>query len=397
MSFSTETTVIGAGPYGLSIAAHLRARNANFRILGSPMHFWKNNMPKGMMLKSAGFASSLYDPARIFTLEKFCKARNIAYADVDIPVSLETFCEYAGAFQQEIVPNLENEHVAGVETYRDGFLVRLKNGECFTSRRVVLAVGVDYFRRIPAPLTGLSATICSHSAEHNSLEQFRNREVVVLGAGASATDMAVLLQDAGAHVSLVTRRPALAFGTPWGGSARPYLQQLRAPLSPVGPGWRSRLCTEVPWLYRYLPDDVRLRIVRNTLGPEGGWFMKKRMGSIPVLPGYRLQDAALSGGRVHLQLADLDGREKRIAADHVIAATGFEADVRRIPFLSRMIVKALHLIGNTPRLTARFESSVKGLYFVGPIAATSFGPVMRFAAGADFTSRRIVKHLAHAS
>jgi thioredoxin reductase len=397
MSAATDTTVIGAGPYGLSIGAHLRALKADFRILGSPMHFWRNNMPKGMHLKSAGFASDLYDPDRLFTLESFCKAEGIPYADVDLPVSLDTFCAYAIAFQQAMVPMLENENVVQIDMHRDGFELRLQSGERFTSRRVVVAVGVDYFRRIPALLTALPASCFSHSAEHSDLGKFHGREVAVLGAGASAVDTAVLLREEGARASLITRRPALAFGVPWGGAARPYLQRLRAPLSPVGPGWKCRLCTEAPWLYRYLPDDVRLRVVRNTLGPEGGWFMKNRMNSIPVLAGQQLRDARFSGGRVQLQLTDREGQERNIETDHVIAATGFDPDVRRIPFLSREIVKALQLTGNTPRLSAGFESSLRGLYFAGPMAATSFGPVMRFAAGAGFASRRISQRLAQAS
>ena len=54
--------VIGAGPYGLSIATHLRAQQLSFRIFGEPMASWRHHMPQGMSLKSEGFASDLYDP-----------------------------------------------------------------------------------------------------------------------------------------------------------------------------------------------------------------------------------------------------------------------------------------------------------------------------------------------
>jgi hypothetical protein len=77
----------------------------------------------------------------------------------------------------------------------------------------------------------------------------------------------------------------------------------------------------------------------------------------------------------------------------VIAATGYNPDVRRLVFLSTGMIEKLELIGLTPRLSAHFESSIPGLYFVGAISATSFGPSMRFIAGSDFTSQRIVKHL----
>jgi len=37
---------------------------------------------------------------------------------------------------------------------------------------------------------------------------------------------------------------------------------------------------------------------------------------------------------------------------------------------------------------------VPGLYFVGVSAANSFGPVLRFAFGADFAARHITRQLA---
>jgi FAD-dependent urate hydroxylase len=65
---SCDIAVIGAGPYGLSVAAHLKAAGVDFRIIGTPMEFWLKHMPKGMHLKSEGFASSLADPGSTFTL-----------------------------------------------------------------------------------------------------------------------------------------------------------------------------------------------------------------------------------------------------------------------------------------------------------------------------------------
>lgn len=66
----TDVAIIGAGPYGLSIAAHLKARGIPFRIFGKAMHAWLAHMPKGMRLKSEGFASGLYYPDSTFTLAK---------------------------------------------------------------------------------------------------------------------------------------------------------------------------------------------------------------------------------------------------------------------------------------------------------------------------------------
>src|ERR1700676_811402 len=110
-----DIVIVGAGPYGLSIAAHFRRQGLPFRIFGPPMENWLAHMPKGMMLKSDGFASNLSDPDNSFPLRQFCSQRGIEYSDTEIPVSLETFSAYGLAFKERLVPELENKFVVGVE------------------------------------------------------------------------------------------------------------------------------------------------------------------------------------------------------------------------------------------------------------------------------------------
>ena len=124
-----EVAIVGAGPYGLSIAAHLRKRGLSFRIFGPAMDTWSSHMPKGMCLKSDGFASDLYDPDGALTLKKYCAERGIPYADMGIPVRLETFTEYGLAFRDRLVPELENKQVVGIKRTPDGFSVTLDSGE----------------------------------------------------------------------------------------------------------------------------------------------------------------------------------------------------------------------------------------------------------------------------
>jgi len=69
----------------LSIAAQLAARGIEHRIIGSPMQFWMEHMPKGMQLKSEGFASSLYDASGHFTLRRYCAEHDLAYRDIGLP------------------------------------------------------------------------------------------------------------------------------------------------------------------------------------------------------------------------------------------------------------------------------------------------------------------------
>ena len=135
MPNSSDVAIIGAGPYGLSIAAHLRARDIEHRIIGDPMQFWLGHMPKRMLLKSDGFASALYDPKGDFTLRHYCEKRNIEYADLGTPVRVEDFSAYGLAFQQRFAPDLDNKRVTLLERTQTGFTLHLSDGESFTAQR----------------------------------------------------------------------------------------------------------------------------------------------------------------------------------------------------------------------------------------------------------------------
>src|SRR5215471_9983906 len=163
---SSHVAIVGAGPYGLSIAAHLRARKIEHRIVGDPMQFWLRHMPKGMLLKSDGFASTLYDPAGDFTLRHYCEEHNVEYADLGIPVRIEDFCAYGLAFQQRFAPNLYNRKVTSLERTRTGFMLRLSDGGSFPAQRVVIATGLSHFEHVPAPLTILPIALLSHSSAY---------------------------------------------------------------------------------------------------------------------------------------------------------------------------------------------------------------------------------------
>lgn len=392
MNAAPEIVIVGAGPYGLSIAAGLRAQGINFRIFGKPMHSWRAHMPQGMFLKSDGFASNLFDPQENFTLKNFCQEQAIAYDDERLPVRLDTFCAYGLAFQQRLVPEVEDKQVISLAQTHDGFIVRLNDGEVVTPRKVILAVGIHYFQYTPEPIQSLPSEAWSHSAQHHSLAAFHGREVTVIGAGSSALDVAGLLRINGAQVRLVARRPSVAFHS--APCARSWWQRMRHPKSGLGTSLRSRIVADAPLLVHYLPQNIRLRIARNLLGPSGGWFVREQViGKVPLLLNHTLQRAQMRDQRVHLSFRANDGSEHEISSDHVIAATGYRADLRRLPFLDSPLLQQIRCVQHTPQLSANFESSVAGLYFVGPIALNSFGPLMRFVFGARFTAQRLCAHL----
>lgn len=390
-----NTAIIGAGPYGLSIAAHLRRKGIPFRIFGRPMDTWRNHMPVGMMLKSDGFASSLFDPENAFTLKKFCADKGIQYGDSGVPVSLETFNAYGVAFSQHMVPELEEKQVEWVDRAADGFVVRLEGGETVTARNVILAVGITHFDNIPKGLVGLPAPYVTHSSAHHEVAPFRGRSVAVIGAGASALDLAGLLHEAGAEVQIISRKPELKFHNAPAEKPRTFWQNLRAPSSGLGPGWRSRFYANVPGAFHLLPKNIRIEVVQRALGPSGGYFIKNKVvGKVPTLLGFEIAQAEIKDGNVHMNLRGHDGSQKEVTVQHAIAATGYVVDVERLKFLSPQLRTQVKTMDGSPMLSSSFESSVHGLYFVGVAAANSFGPVMRFAYGAGYAARRLATKLA---
>ncbi|WP_293905518.1 NAD(P)-binding domain-containing protein [Phenylobacterium sp.] len=394
ISTNTDVAIVGAGPYGLSIAAHLRARGVDHRIFGSPLSTWRERMPPGMVLKSDGFASSLSAPGRGFTLREYCAQNGVHYHPTGLAVALETFVDYGLAFQRQEVAQLEPQQVVALAPAAGGWRIELDNGGVVTARRVVLAVGITHFARTPEAFAGLSADQVSHSSDHRDFSRFAGAEVTVIGAGSSAVDVALGLAAAGAKTRLVARREALKFARPRDTETRSLWSRIRHPSSGLGNGLRSRLACDAPDLFRALPREARLAIVRRHLGPSSLAEQKAKVeAGVEVLTGRRIATLSGAGGRVRLGLASADGTPAQVAADHVICATGYEADVQRLSFLEAGVRDGLRTAGKAPALSGGFESSAPGLYFVGIAAAATFGPLMRFMFGDEFAARRVSAHL----
>jgi cation diffusion facilitator CzcD-associated flavoprotein CzcO len=391
---SADVCIVGAGPYGLSLAAHLQDAGTPIRIFGRPMDTWRQHMPKSMLLKSDGFASNLSSPKPDSTLCAFCASRGLPYHDTHLPVPIETFIDYGLAFQKQFVPELDPRTITQIQCVDNGFSLRTEDGEEIVARRVVLAVGIRDFAWSPPQFASLPNKFLTHSSQHRDVSAFHGKDVTVIGGGASAIDLAAALHEAGAKVCIVARRPAIHFHTPPAPGSRSLWQRIRHPTSGLGPGWHSRLYTEFPHLFRYLPASARLKIVREHLGPAPGWPMRERVeGKISMYLGTRNFEITLQGDRAMTIFLDAEGHRIERATDHIILATGYRPDIDRLEFLASAIRRQLRTFNQAPVLSAHFESSVPGLYFVGLASVNSFGPMMRFAYGADWTARRLATHL----
>ncbi|GAA0384056.1 NAD(P)-binding domain-containing protein [Streptomyces luteireticuli] len=397
--------VIGAGPYGLSTAAHLKARGVPTRVFGAPMVAWREQMPAGMLLKSTPVASNIDAPQPGHTLLDYCLdvGERRYESDWDV-IPVETFAGYGLWFQQRLVPHLEQVRVKSVERRPGGpgFELKLDSGEQFAARAVVVATGLSGLARVPAELTAavpdgpVDGGPFSHSSHHRDLSGFAGRDVAVVGAGQSALETAVLLAEAGAaSVRVVARRRgAVRFG------AAPDGQSPFKPDTPFGRAWSLYAFSYHADGFRRLPPQLREYLVRKVLGPLGAWWLRERfIGRVDVTEGKRIVRARLAEGRPVLTLAATGtgsgpAEETELAADHVIAATGYRVDLGALDFLGDSVRARLATGAGGPRLGAGYHSSVPGLFFTGLPAAASFGPVMRFVCGTEYASPRLARAVA---
>lgn len=377
-----DAIVIGAGPYGLAAAAHLRAAGAETRVFGGPMEFWAEHMPAGMRLRSGWNASHISDPRAALTLDAFERDHG---SSLSRPVPLRDFISYGRWFQQRVVPDVDVRYVERVEPSPGGFRVVVQDGEPVETRRVVVATGLARFTWRPPEFDGLPPTLCTHSSDHADLSRIARGHVVVIGAGQSALESAVLLLQAGADVEVIMRAESVR----WLGHSQ-WLGPLRALLFPrtdVGPAVLGHIGGRPP-LLRRLPKDAQRRLDRLAMRPAVAGWLRRPAEGLAIVTRRAVKSAHASGGRIRLLLGDGTVRD----ADHVLLATGYRVDIARHEFLASLL-PALRLVDGYPLLDGGFESSIRGLYFLGAPAARAFGPVVRFVAGTDYAARALVYSL----
>jgi cation diffusion facilitator CzcD-associated flavoprotein CzcO len=380
--------IIGAGPYGLAAAAHLRAANVSVRVFGEAMAFWRRNMPKGMKLRSPWIATHIADPLGRYLLDDYFREAGLPLPD-RLPV--EDFIGYGMWFQERVAPDLDSRRVIQAVALGDGgFRLLLDAGESFFAKRVVMATGLLHHEYRPAPFDGLPRALVSHSCQHTDSDRFRGRRVAVIGRGQSACESAALLHEAGADVEIICRGKLAWNGDPDERSTlrkrvRALLGDALIPPSQVGP-FPFNWLVEAPGGVSYLSERLRDRLNEHCLRATAALWLRPRLQDVPVHETSCILDARRDGDRIALTL---DSGTRRV--DHVLLATGYRIDVEKMNILEPGLRGRIARHGGLPTLSAGFESSVGGLHFVGSAAVASFGPLLRFIAGAGFAARRVTR------
>ncbi len=386
--------IIGAGPYGLSIGAHLRDRQIDHRILGRPMQFWSQvaEAANQRYLKSFCFATNLSTPKPGYSFADFNKPRGLETFE---PCSMGNFADYGEWFQRNNVPDVEPVDVANFCQVSDGFAVTTTTGERFVAANVVVATGLACFARTPGVLKSLPRELLSHTADIGSFSPFKGKSVVVIGAGQSALEAAALLHEAGALPHLLVREDRILWHTRVLRN-RSLWQRVRKPMSGLGVGPKAWALFSFPGALNRLPEAWRTQLTKNHLPPEGAWWLRERVENVvPISYEATVIEAHEEGGSVALQISSGNGGNSRqLKVDHVIAGSGYDINVERLNFMDSKLRSSIDCVQGSPRLSASFEASIPGLHFVGPASAMSFGPLFRFVVGADYTARVVSAKLA---
>jgi FAD-dependent urate hydroxylase len=378
-----EVAVVGAGPYGLSVAAHLRRAGIPVHVFGEPMAFWRQNMPKGMIIRSPWRATHLSDPGRTFSLEAYASSCGV---DSGKPLSLEKFVGYGEWFQRQAVPDVDRRAVRLIDTAKNGFRLKLTDGDTLSADRVIVATGLLNQDYRPPLFQGLPRSLVSHTSEHADLSAFRGKHVAVIGRGQSACESAVLLDEAGAAVELISHGAIHWLGVSINATKTTLHRRLRKMLaspSEVGPFPLSWF-VEAPGLVRLLPPEIRGEFTRRCLKAGATGWLQPRFGNVVCNPGRSITGARVLGDRIAL---DLDNATRTF--DHILLGTGYRVDVSRLGILAPQLLERVTCVDGSPLLGPGFESSLPNLHFVGCYAVKSFGPLLRFIAGTPYAGRAV--------
>jgi len=376
--------IIGAGPYGLSVAAHLKEQGISVLVFGKPMEFWQN-MPEGLCLKSVWSASTLSDPAGKYSLDNFIAATHAPHQE---PIPLPLFLDYTRWFQQHNVPNIDPTYVQRLSRNGNQFQLDLADSRTIKVDRVVVAAGISLFTYIPEYARALPTTLASHTQDHTDLTPFKGRNVAVVGSGQSALEYAALLHEVGASVELIARGPVLWVNRKlydFTGPAR----HIFYPPSDVGPPGLNWLIS-YPLVFRRLPDKTRHLVDKRAVRPAGAKWLRSRVeGHVLITQNTQIIKATVHGQSLHLRLSDGTTRE----VDYLFLGTGYQPNLEKVKFLDPTLHQQVEHQNGYPLQNEWFESSVPNLYFIGAIAGHTFGPLCRFVAGAKIPAQQITRHV----
>lgn len=394
LSSRCDIAIIGAGPYGLSVAAALRSRGLKYRIFGEPMEFWLKQMPSGMMLRSRQGASNIGDQSQQLRLTDFAAATGKTLRG---RVAIEDFRAYGLWYQHHAVPDVDHRKVTKLSKARGKFSLTLEDGEQLEAACVVVAAGIGAFAHTPAQFAGISPRLVSHTSCHSDLSIFAGARVTIVGSGQSAFESAALLLKHGAQVEIIMRARDIFWLESTVARRLPAFNALRDfvyPPTDVGPlGWRfppASLIVARPKCLRMLPRAIQRVLHDASIRPAVNAWLRAGVAAATITASRKIMSVVADHNRLTLSLDDGTTR----VADHVLLGTGYRVDISQYSFIVPELLDSIARVDGYPKLDFGFQSSLRGLYFTGAAASRSFGPLVRFVSGTEYSARTIAQKIA---
>jgi len=369
--------VIGAGPYGLSLAGHAIERSIPTTVVGRPMSFWRDHMPAGMFLRSD--VDWHLDAAQTHTLRAFLDQRRIRAEEVD-PVPIALFMEYVDWFARSKNITVRDAQVRRLTHDGDRFEAELDSGETLQAKRVVVAPGIASFRTVPTWADTVPAARVAHTFDAVRFEDYAGQRVLIVGGRQSAYEWAALIAEHGAaRVDVVHRHETPRFAQ---GDWR-FVDELMANTLAHSGWWRRLPAAERDSIGRRFWEAGRLTLEH--------WLVP-RLDRPNV---HRWRRAAVAEAIEEPASGELNVRLSiglRVAVDRVVLATGYRADIARLPWLEGVLDR-VRVSEGFPELDEGFQTSLPGLYMTGFVATRDFGPFFGFVRATPVSSALIVEDL----
>jgi hypothetical protein len=387
---SIDTAIIGAGPFGLSVAAHL-SPHGSARTYGEPMRTWRTLMPPDMRLRSTWERTNLSAPDSAGSLDAWAHSGE---GDRYEPLPLQQFLRYADWFRRKFVPELDEHDVARIELADGGVRLTTATGDEVQARAAVLALGVTPFPRVPPALAASGDPRIRIVLERSGYEDLAGKRVAVIGAGNNGVESALLAHRADASVELLVRSRVRWFTerepyTPRG-AVRQRLYDLAYPVVGFGPPPINRFAIH-PDAFARLPLAARMRLNARLLRPGAApWLREHVEGVIPISEGVEVQRVESRPDDLLLTLSDGTTRE----VDACIVACGFTFSREGLTMLAPELRSRIAVEGGWPVLDRSFRSSIPQILMVGFPAEGRFGAISRFVDGATFAAHRVAETLA---
>jgi hypothetical protein len=371
---ATEALVIGAGPYALSAAALARERGIETVVLGRSMGFWREHMPERMFLRSG--PDWHLDATGIHTLEAFLEERGIAPDEVD-PIPIGLFLDYAEWFRRAKNIEVEEDLVAGLARTGGRFEATLDSGARITADAVIAAPGIRHFANVPEWAGSLPSGCAAHSCDLVRLRELAGARVLIVGGRQSAYEWAALAGEQGAErVDVVHRHEVPRFERVSWRFVDPYVEDTVR----IRGWWRRLPAAEQEAIGRRFWEVGRLTLEH---------WLTPRLAGIHRWPGAEVAETTvLAEGAMRMRLSS----GERLMVDRVIFASGYKADLARVPYLAG-VIRSIEVTDGFPVLDEAMGTSLDGLYLPGFAATRDFGPFFGFVKAAPAAATLIVNDL----